>query len=119
MAFKFESLKVWQSSLVLGEKINLLTEGFPQKEIYNLNAQIRRAADSIGLNIAEGSTGHSNAEQIRFLVFANRSTLEVVACLIKAKLRNYVNEVTFAELYSDCEALSKMLNAFINSLSKQ
>ncbi len=118
MAFKFESLKVWQSSLQLGEKINALADSFPGKELYNLSSQIRRAADSIGLNIAEGSTGHTNAEQKRFLLFANRSTLEVVACLIKAKLRNYINDVTFESLYKDCELLSKMLNAFIHSLSK-
>lgn len=118
MAFKFESLKVWQASLELGEKINVLTEKFPSKEMHNLNSQIRRAADSIGLNIAEGSVGHTNAEQKRFLLFANRSTLEVVACLIKAKHRNYLNEVIFTELYNDCEVLSRMLNAFINKLGK-
>jgi len=71
---------------------------------------------SIGLNIAEGSTGHTDQEQKRFLLYANRSTLEVVACLIKAKLRNYINEVTFAGLYSECEILSKMLTNFIKSL---
>jgi four helix bundle protein len=40
--------------------------GFPSKELYNLSSQIRRAADSIGLNIAEGSSGHTDAEQKRF-----------------------------------------------------
>lgn len=116
MPFKFEELKVWKASLDLGEKINLIAESFPKKELYNLGAQIRRAADSIGLNIAEGSTGHTDPEQKRFLLYANRSTLEVVACLIKAKLRNYINETTFADLYSDCELLSKMLTNFIKSL---
>ena len=66
MPFKFEGLKVWQLSLELGEKINLITDQFPQKETFNLSSQIRRAADSIGLNIAEGSSGHTNAEQKRF-----------------------------------------------------
>jgi four helix bundle protein len=116
MPFKFEDLKVWKASLELGEKINKLAETFPSKELYNLNSQIRRAVDSIGLNIAEGSTGHSDQEQKRFLLYANRSTLEVVACLIKAKLRNYINEATFADLYHDCEVLSKMLTNFMKSL---
>lgn len=116
MPFKFEGLKVWQASLELGEKINVLADKFPQKEIFNLSSQIRRAADSIGLNIAEGSSGHTNAEQKRFLLFSNRSVLEVVACIIKAKHRNYINETIFADLYQDCEVLSKMLNSFIKSL---
>ena len=63
MAFKFENLLVWQHSLDLGEKINDLADSFPSKELYNLGSQIRRAADSIGLNIAEGSTGQSDPEQ--------------------------------------------------------
>ncbi|MDE3145382.1 MAG: four helix bundle protein [Bacteroidota bacterium] len=116
MPFKFEGLKVWQASLELGEKINVLADKFPQKEIFNLSSQIRRAADSIGLNIAEGSSGHTNAEQKRFLLFSNRSVLEVVACIIKAKHRNYINETIFADLYQDCEVLSKMLSSFIKSL---
>ena len=53
MAFKFENLRVWQVSLEFGEKINLLADEFPKKEMFNLSNQIRRAADSIGLNIAE------------------------------------------------------------------
>ena len=66
MAFKFEGLKVWEMSLELGEDINILADSFPSKELYNLCSQIRRAADSVGLNIAEGSTGHTDAEQKRF-----------------------------------------------------
>jgi len=92
MAFKFEQLRVWQVALAFGEKINVIADGFPGKELFNLSSQRRRAADSIGLNIAEGSTGQSNAEQKRFLIFAIRSTLEVVACLIKANLRSYIDK---------------------------
>jgi len=117
MSFKFEQLRVWQVSLAFGEKINVIADGFPKKELFNLSSQIRRAADSIGLNIAEGSTGQSNAEQKRFLIFANRSTLEVVACLIKAKIRTYIDEKTFQTLYSEAETLVKMIQAFIRKLN--
>ena len=116
MAFKFENLRVWQVSLEFGEKINLLADEFPKKEMFNLSNQIRRAADSIGLNIA--ATSQSNAEQKRFLIFANRSTLEVVACLIKAKLRKYLDESTFNNLYNEAENLVKMLQAFIKKLGE-
>jgi four helix bundle protein len=117
MAFKFEQLRVWQVALAFGEKINVIADDFPRKELFNLNSQIRRAADSIGLNIAEGSTGQSDAEQKRFLMFANRSTLEVVACLIKAKLRSYIGEKTFQVLYTEAETLVTMIQAFIRKLN--
>ncbi len=57
MAFKFEKLKVWQKAIDLSIIIDLLTKKFPKDEIYTLTSQIKRASDSISLNIAEGSTG--------------------------------------------------------------
>jgi len=73
MSFKFESLIIWQKAMRLGEEINILSDQFPQKEIYNLNSQIRRAADSIALNIAEGSIGQSNLEFKKFMGYSIRS----------------------------------------------
>jgi len=54
MAFKFENLRIGQESMELAEEINRIADNFPGKEIYNLGSQIRRAADSIALNIKEG-----------------------------------------------------------------
>jgi four helix bundle protein len=116
--FKFEKLNVWEKSFYLGEKINNLAMQFPDKERFNLSNQLTRAIDSVGLNIAEGSAGQTNYEQIRFIIYANRSLLEVVACLLKAKERGYIYEQLFNELYQECEILSKMLSAFKNALQK-
>ena len=116
MAFKFEELRTWQLSMVLAERINQLVESFPPKEIYNLTSQSRRSADSVSLNIAEGSTGQSDPEQKKFLGYANRSVLEVVTCLFKAKRRNYIDESAFTELYRQYEKLSKMIQAHILTL---
>ena len=57
MAFKFEKLLVWQKALDLSEIVNQVTRNFPKEEMYVLASQIKRAADSVSLNIAEGSTG--------------------------------------------------------------
>ena len=90
MAFKFEKLIIWQKAMDYGEDINELSDKFPQKKIYNLSSQIRRAADSIALNIAEGSTGQSNPELKKFIGYSIRSLTEVVTCLYKAKRRAYL-----------------------------
>lgn len=82
MPFKFEKLIVWQKSLQLIEKVSVLVKQFPKDELFVLTSQIKRAADAVSLNIAEGSTGQSNPEFVRFLNFAIRSNIEVVACLI-------------------------------------
>lgn len=60
MAFKFEKLRVWQKSLELSSLVNTITKEFPKEELFILTSQIKRAADSVNLNIAEGLTGQSN-----------------------------------------------------------
>lgn len=82
--FKFEKLIIWQEAMELGEIMNTLALNFPQTEIYNLSSQIRRAADSIALNISEGSILQSPLEYKKFLGYSIRSLAEVVTCLHKA-----------------------------------
>ncbi len=62
-----------------------MTRSFPKYELYSLSNQIRRASDSVVLNIAEGCTGQSNPEFSKFLGYALRSAIEVVSCLFIAK----------------------------------
>lgn len=52
MSFKFEKLIIWQKSMDFGEKIFNLSQNFPKDESFNLTSQIRRASDSIALNIS-------------------------------------------------------------------
>jgi four helix bundle protein len=66
MAFKFENLKVWQKAMDLSLLVDDLTKQFPKAELFILTSQIKRACDSISLNIAEASTNQSNPEFARF-----------------------------------------------------
>jgi len=66
MTYKFEQLDVWKLSMEYIDSIYTLAAQLPKSEEYNLKSQIVRAATSISLNIAEGSTGQSDAEQARF-----------------------------------------------------
>lgn len=116
MAFKFENLKVWQKSLDLAEDVDVLTKTFPTTEKFVLSDQIRRAADSVSLNIAEGSTNQSNAEFKRFLTYSIRSNIEVVGCLYLGKRRNIILSADFDKLYKQCEEIHAMLIALKNSL---
>ena len=117
MAFKFEQLRVWQLAVDLSEKINGLTKTFPKEELFILTPPIKRAADSVSLNIAEGSTGQSNDEFKRFLGYAVRSGIEVVGCLHLAKRRNYITEKQFQELYDFLDSLIRMKQSLRNSLN--
>lgn len=112
MKFKFENLIIWQKAMEIREEINSHTEKFPNKEIYNLTSQIRRAADSIALNISEGSIGQSNLELKKIIGYAIRSLEEVVTCLYKAKRRKYLSEYEFVKNYEASFNLMNMLVAF-------
>ena len=116
MPFKFEKLIVWQKSLDLSEIVHDVTKKFPKEELYVLTAQIKRAADSVSLNIAEGSTGQTNAEFNRFLSIALRSSIEVVGCIFLAKRRNIITDNDFSRIYALCEEILVMINGLRRSL---
>lgn len=118
MSFKFEGLKIWQLAMDFGEKIFELSKKFPKEETYNLTSQMRRAVDSIALNISEGAILQSNPEFQRFMGYAIRSLAEVVTCLYKAKRRNYIIEDEFNKFYQEAYLLMNMMIAFRNSLEK-
>lgn len=112
MAYKFEQLDVWQRALAYSDQIHEIADQLPKYERYNLRDQMTRAANSIALNIAEGSTGSSDAEQGRFLQVAIRSLLESVACLHLVKRRGYVDDLeTLRTAYRESETLFAQLQA--------
>jgi len=90
MAYKFEKLEVWQLALDYIDLCYAIAEQLPRSENFNLKSQMTRAATSIALNIAEGSTSQSDPEQQRFLGFALRSLIETVACLHLIHRRAYL-----------------------------
>ncbi|MDH5475029.1 MAG: four helix bundle protein [Cyclobacteriaceae bacterium] len=116
MAFKFEKLNVWKRAVELSNQVDILTKKFPKEEVYILTSQMKRAADSISLNIAEGSTGQTNKEFNRFLSFALRSGIEVVTCLYLAKGRNLIGEEEFVRFYDELTEIVKMIQALRNTL---
>ena len=116
MSFKFEKLIVWQKALDLSADINKLTKTFPREETYILSSQIKRAADSVALNIAEGSTGQTNAAFRQFLAYAIRSGVEVISCLYIGKRRELIDQYSFDKHYSKAEEVIRMAQGLRNSL---
>ena len=67
-------------------KVSLL---LPAEEKFNMVQQIRRAALSVKLNLAEGSTRKSEIERKRFLEISKGSVVEIDAALETAVDLNY------------------------------
>ena len=85
MSFKFEKLIIWQKSMEFGEDIQKISSGFPQKELFNLTSQINRAADSMALDIAEGSILQSYPEFKNFRVTQSALWQKLLPAFIKQK----------------------------------
>lgn len=117
MSFKFEKLIAWQKALDLSDVVNEASKKFPKTELYVLTSQIKRAADSVSLNIAEGSTGQTNPEFRRFLSIALRSVIEVVACIYLAERRKIISAGDFEKIYKLCDELVRIISALRNSLA--
>jgi four helix bundle protein len=119
MPFKFEKLEVWRESVQLSGIVYEVSKKFPKEEIYVLTSQIRRAADSVSLNIAEGSTGQSNPEFRKFLAYAIRSGVEVVGCIFLAKNRSIISDEDFKTIYDFADNLIKRIQALRKSITQQ
>ncbi len=101
-----------------GESIFQLTLQFPKDEAFNLTSQIRRASDSVALNISEGCILQSKLEFRKFLGYSIRSLAEAVTCLYKAKKRSYILEEQFNKLYNESYTLMNQIIAFKNQIKE-
>ena len=113
--YAFERLDVWQVSRAFVKEVYRLLAQFPDFEMYNLTNQIRRAAVSVSLNIAEGTSRNSLKEQSRFSEVAYGSLLEVYCSLLIAKDLGYIDENDLSGISVRIQELSNKLNALKQS----
>ena len=112
-----ENLEIWNLALELNDDLYQIAALLPREEEYNLKSLLRRAATSIALNVAEGSSGQSNPEQNRFLGMALRSLLECVACIRLIQRLGYLqDESIYASLDEKTNRLGAKIQAFRRSI---
>jgi len=85
-------LVAWQEAMNLVEIVYRETDGFPQKEIFGLTAQIRRAAISIVSNISEGAARNSRKEFAQFVGISCGSLAELETQLTLCQRLGYLGE---------------------------
>ena len=77
----YRKLKVWQRAQERSVDVYLLTADFPVEERYGMTAQLRRAAVSVGANIAEGSKRKSKVDKARIFNISQGSGAEAMSVL--------------------------------------
>jgi four helix bundle protein len=114
----FKKLKVWSKAHVLTLSIYQRTRMFPKDEIYGLTSQMRRAAGSIGANIAEGCGRRSDPEMRRFLQIARGSASELEYHVLLAKDLQFLTNDEFEEMQSLIMEVQRMLAALVQRLQR-
>ena len=115
--FKFQDWDIYNDALNLRSKINELAKSFPSDEKFALVDQIRRAVNSIILNIAEGSNKTTDKDRRLYINRAHGSLDEVVACLDFALSDRYITKNNYDPILLEASSLAKRLRGFFKYLS--
>jgi len=112
----FRELKVWQQGMKFTVAIYRESRQWPQDERFGLISQIRRAASSIPLNIAEGAGNSSDKEFCRYLEMALRSAYEVMTAIDIARGLEFLADKAADDLQKECDEIAAMLVGLMKSL---
>jgi four helix bundle protein len=114
-----EKLDVWKRAIDLCVDLYRLTDQFPDSEKYGLVSQMRRAAVSVGSNIAEGAGRGSTKLYIHFLYIAQGSLSELDTQLVISNRLNFINEQKYTVIAGQAVIIGKMLTNLIKSLREK
>ncbi|UQB69920.1 four helix bundle protein [Epilithonimonas zeae] len=103
------NLKAWSDSISLIKEIYVITKSFPREELFGITSQMRRAALSIPLNIAEGAARTSKKEFIRFLDIAIGSIAELDTLFIISSDLKFLSDDEFRLLNEKLDLIGKLV----------
>jgi len=116
---RHEDLEVWRKAYAFALDVYKVTRSFPQEETYGFTSQLRRAALSIPLNIAEGSVRSSNKDFLHFLNIAEGSLAECSTLIKMAADLSYIAVEKNEDLLNQLRSIQHMLNAFESSIRRK
>lgn len=113
---RFEDLQVWQTARELTRGVYRASETQKLAKDWALSNQMRRAAVSIGSNIAEGFEKGTRNQQIEACYCSKGSAGELRSQVITAHDVGLIDKRAFNWLHEHCELCSRQLQAYIRHL---
>ncbi|MCS3530621.1 four helix bundle protein [Chryseobacterium sp. JUb7] len=107
----FTEMPVWQKAMDIAEKCFNISENLPKKEDYALASQLRRSAESISANIAEGFGRRTPKDKSRFYDISRGSAFETKSHLIYGNRVKYFSE-------NECLEIKNMIGEVVHDLNK-
>jgi four helix bundle protein len=115
----YRDLQVWNKAHKLTLELYRVSQGFPREEIYGITSQLRRAAVSVGANLAEGCGRRTSTELARFVRIAMGSASELDYHLLLSKDLGFMNNNDFDLASAGLTEVRKMLTSFLSSVEEQ
>ncbi|HEX9254880.1 MAG TPA: four helix bundle protein [Candidatus Angelobacter sp.] len=115
----YRDLQVWKKAHELTLELYRISRQFPREETYGITGQLRRAAVSIGANLAEGCGRRSSAELARFVRIALGSASELDYHLLLSRDLGFMAADEFVSASVALIEVRKMLTSFLNSVEEQ
>jgi four helix bundle protein len=115
----YEDLEVWQKAHALTIRMYRITEGFPRGEMFGLTSQIRRAACSMGANLAEGCGRWGEVEMARCVQMAMGSGSELQNHLRLSRDLGFLSDSEYLSLTKALTGVRQMLTALLQTLRQK
>jgi len=112
-------LQVWGKAHELTLELYRVSRGFPREEVYGITGQLRRAAVSIGANLAEGCGRRTSTELARIVRIALGSASELDYHLLLSLDLGFMAGDEFTSASATLTEVRKMLTSFLNSVEEQ
>lgn len=117
MSYKdFTEMSVWQKSFDLLIKIYQSTKTFPTEEKFGIISDIRRAANSVVHNIAEGFGRFERKDKTRFYKISRGSSYEVISQVLVSSALQFLDEKYEKEIISGYKLVIDELDSIIKSV---
>ncbi len=111
MIRSYKDIKAYEKSYKMSIKIYQEVRKFPKEELFGMTSQLKRAAASIPLNIAEGYGKRVCPNEFkRFLLMAIGSCDEMKVLLEISKDLGFIDIKIYEEYVSEYEEIGKILN---------
>lgn len=106
---RFRELRVWQEAMDAIEEVHRLTEKWPRHARFGITDQVRRAACSVAMNIAEGNCRSTRRDYAHFIAIATGSAGETQAGLLIGVRLGYMTAETAEPTIARLDSIGRML----------
>ena len=112
MKHNFRKLTIWEKAIDIVVDVYSVTKKLPKAELYGLTSQMRRAANAMSSNVAEGSAKSTNRDFRNYIDIALGSSNELISHLIVCIRLGYLDRKESEQLQIKIENWQHMAVKF-------